>query len=73
MNRKPGYVPPKRPYSFEALLDDILYFAAEILVDHGRVAMWMPTANDDDVELGIPLSPYLELSSVCVQRFNRCK
>jgi tRNA (guanine10-N2)-methyltransferase len=53
------------------MLNDILYFAAEVLVDHGRLAMWMPTANDDDVELAIPRSPYLELSSVCVQTFNK--
>jgi tRNA (guanine10-N2)-methyltransferase len=52
-------------------LDDVLYFAAEVLVDGGRLAMWMPTANDEDVELTIPQSPYLKLSSTCVQSFNR--
>ena len=71
MDSKEGYIPPKRPYSFDALLHDILHFAAEVVVDNGRLAMWMPTANDDDVELAIPHSPYLKLSSVCVQSFNK--
>ncbi|KAK5201902.1 hypothetical protein LTR16_001067 [Cryomyces antarcticus] len=66
-----GFVPPKRPYSFEAMLDDILDFAASMLVENGRLAMWMPTANDDDVELAIPSHPSLELISVCVQAFNK--
>jgi hypothetical protein len=70
-NRRKGYVAPKRPYSFDALLQDILHFAAEILVDGGRLALWMPTANDADVELLIPQSTYLKLLSVCVQRFNK--
>ena len=29
------------------MLDDILFFAAETLVDDGRLAFWMPTANDE--------------------------
>lgn len=69
--RAEGYIPPKRPYSFTALLDDILEFASRTLVPGGRLSMWMPTANDEDVELIIPSHPYLELSSVCVQAFNK--
>ncbi|KAI9874873.1 MAG: hypothetical protein M1830_009186 [Pleopsidium flavum] len=67
------YIPPKRPYSFEAMLDDILDFAALSLVENGRLSLWMPTANDDDVELSIPTHPCLEIISVCVQAFNKCK
>jgi tRNA (guanine10-N2)-methyltransferase len=67
----PGYIPPKRPYSFTALLDDILAFATTTLVPNGRLSMWMPTANDEDVELIIPSHPCLELTSVCVQAFNK--
>jgi tRNA (guanine10-N2)-methyltransferase len=33
--------------------------------------MWMPTANDEDIELIIPSHPCLELTSVCVQAFNK--
>lgn len=66
-----GYIPPKRPYSFTALLDDILTFAAQTLVPDARLALWMPSANDDDVALRIPRHPCLELSSVCVQPFNK--
>lgn len=67
----PGYIPPKRPYSFTALLDDILDFAVATLVPDGRISMWMPTANDEDIELIIPTHPCLELQSVCVQAFNK--
>ncbi len=69
--QQPGYIPPKRPYSFTALLDDILAFAVESLVEDGRLSMWIPTANDEAVELVIPSHPCLELQSVCVQAFNK--
>jgi tRNA (guanine10-N2)-methyltransferase len=67
----PGYIPPKRPYSFTALLDDILAFAVSTLVENGHLSMWMPTANDEDIELVIPAHPCLRLESVCVQAFNK--
>ena len=72
-HRRDGYIPPKKPYSFEAMLDDILEFSTEMLVDEGRMSMWMPTANDEDVEIAIPSHPCLQLVSVCVQPFNKCK
>ncbi|OJD11345.1 hypothetical protein AJ78_07868 [Emergomyces pasteurianus Ep9510] len=65
-----GYIAPKKPYSFDAMLDDILDFAARTLVRGGRISLWMPTANEDDVELEIPSNPHLELLSVCVQHFG---
>jgi tRNA (guanine10-N2)-methyltransferase len=67
-----GYVPPRRQYSFEAILNDLLEFAAETLVPNGRLSFWMPTANEDYEELDIPSNPYMELVSVCVQPFNKC-
>lgn len=66
------YIPPKKAYSFEAMLVDLLDLAVELLVDEGRLSLWMPTANDEDVELGIPSHPCLQLVSVCVQTFNKC-
>lgn len=66
-----GYVPPKKPYSFDFMIDDILQFAAMSLVPEGRISFWMPTANEEDVELEIPSNPNLELVSVCVQTFNK--
>ena len=71
--RMPDYVPPKKPYSFLAMLDDILKFAAETLVDNGRLSFWMPTANDEDQELPIPTHPCLEIASIGVQAFYKCK
>ncbi|MCJ1249572.1 hypothetical protein MMC30_006798 [Trapelia coarctata] len=68
---KDKYIPPRRPYSFEALLSDILAFAANMLVEDGRLGMWMPTANEEEVELMVPEHEALELVSVCVQPFNK--
>jgi tRNA (guanine10-N2)-methyltransferase len=55
------------------MLRDILEFAACSLVDRGRLAMWMPTANDADKDLPIPMHPQLEVVSSSVQSFNHCK
>ena len=66
-----GYIPPKRAYSLEAMLEDVLLFAARMLVDEGRVSLWMPTANEAEEGLAIPGHPALELVSVCVQVFNK--
>mgnify|MGYP003634760629 CR=1 FL=1 len=72
-HREEKYIPPKRPYSFLAMLDDILEFAAQTLVENGRLSFWMPTANDEDQEIKTPEHPCLEITSVCTQAFNRCK
>lgn len=66
-----GFIPPKRPYSFEAMMDDILHFGACMLTDNGRLCLWMPTANDEEIELAIPRHECLELVSVCIQQFNK--
>jgi len=55
-----------------AMLNDILQFAAQTLVDNGRLSFWMPTANDENQEIPVPTHPYLEVSSVCQQVFNKC-
>src|SRR5438045_699693 len=68
-----GFIAPKKPYGLEAMLDDILEFAAGTLLPDGRISLWMPTANDEDVELEIPCNPHLEIVSVCVQPFNKCE
>ncbi|KAL9101097.1 MAG: hypothetical protein Q9163_003612 [Psora crenata] len=65
------YIPPKRAYSLEAMLGDILQFAAVSLVDNGRVSVWMPTANDEEIVLRIPSHPALELVASCIQVFNK--
>ncbi|CAI6247043.1 unnamed protein product [Periconia digitata] len=66
-----GYIPPKRAYSFTAILDDVMAFAATTLVVGGRLSMWMPTANDEDIELAVPTHGSLEMVSICVQPFNK--
>ncbi|KAI1334300.1 S-adenosyl-L-methionine-dependent methyltransferase [Xylariaceae sp. FL0016] len=71
MFRDPAYVPPKKPYSFMAILDDILDFATDTLVDNGRLSFWMPTANAEDQEIGVPVHPALEIVVVCTQVFNK--
>ena len=67
---RPGFIPPKKPYSFEAMLDDVLDFAATQLVDDGRLCMWIPSVNESEVELAVPNHPALELVAICVQPFN---
>ncbi|KAF2764646.1 tRNA guanosine-2'-O-methyltransferase [Teratosphaeria nubilosa] len=42
---QPNYVAPKKPYSFLRMMDDILDFAYERLVDGGRLCMWVPVAG----------------------------
>jgi tRNA G10 N-methylase Trm11 len=54
------------------MLDDILDFGCLTLVDGGRLSMWMPTANDEDLELAIPQHQALRLVACCVQDFNKC-
>jgi tRNA (guanine10-N2)-methyltransferase len=39
------YIPPRKPYSFLRMIDDILDFGATMLVDSGRLCMWMPVAG----------------------------
>ncbi|KAK8078940.1 S-adenosyl-L-methionine-dependent methyltransferase [Apiospora phragmitis] len=67
----PEYVPPKKPYSFIAMLDDVLQFATDTLVDNGRLSFWMPTANDENQEIGVPKHPCMEIVVVCTQVFNK--
>ncbi|KAH9823687.1 tRNA (guanine(10)-N2)-methyltransferase [Teratosphaeria destructans] len=42
---QPNYVAPKKPYSFLRMMDDILDFAYDRLVDGGRLCMWVPVAG----------------------------
>lgn len=65
------YIPTKKPYSLDSLLDDLLQFSSERLPINGRLAFWMPTANDENVETIIPLHSNLELKYNCVQDFNK--
>ena len=81
------YIPPKKTYSFVRMLDDILDFSAGVLVNDGRLCMWMPVAgqpedraNDkqatvyaegEGCEYAIPRHPELEVVSECVQHFNK--
>lgn len=72
-SRQEGYIPPKRPYSFMAMLDDILDFAALSLVENGRLSFWMPTSNEEDQEIHAPTHPCLHITSICTQDFNKCE
>lgn len=75
------YIPPKKPYSFLRMLDDILDFSANVLVNNGRLCFWMPVAGQPDgrevddakegEEFAIPRHPALELVSECTQEFNK--
>lgn len=65
------YIPSKKPYEFNALLDDLLEFSAAHLCPGGRLCFWMPTANAEFKEHHVPLHPDLELTSCNLQDFNK--
>ena len=44
-----------------------------MLVEDGRLGLWMPTANDEDIEMAVPEHEALAVVSICVQPFNKCK
>ncbi|KAL2200729.1 S-adenosyl-L-methionine-dependent methyltransferase [Corynascus similis CBS 632.67] len=71
MYKNPDFIPPRKPYSFLAMLDGILRFSAQTLVDDGRLSFWMPTANDENQEIPVPTHPYLEVVAICTQTFNK--
>lgn len=73
VSRLPDYIPPKKPYSFLAMLNDILSFAAATLLDGGRLAFWMPTSNEEAEEIQPPTHPCLQIVAVCSQDFNKCE
>ncbi|KAK9460189.1 S-adenosyl-L-methionine-dependent methyltransferase [Lipomyces oligophaga] len=65
------YIPPKKPYRFDALLDDLMDFSALHLADEGRLCCWMPTSNEDYEDRDIPYHADMILISNCVQEFNK--
>lgn len=65
------FIQPKKPYELSNLLDDLLNFAANRLPINGRLAFWMPTANDDFEPNLIPQHENLELIYNLEQEFNK--
>lgn len=65
------FIAPKKPYELANLLQDLLNFAAEKLPVGGRLAFWMPTANDEFVEHHIPQHEKLHLLYALEQEFNK--
>lgn len=69
--KRRDYIASKKPYDLPSLLDDLLRFAAARMPVGGRLAFWMPTANDEYVEHHIPQHERLELLYVLEQEFNK--
>lgn len=65
------FIAPKKPYELANLLEDLLNFSAERLPVGGRLAFWMPTANDEFVEHHIPQHERLEHLYALEQEFNK--
>lgn len=65
------FIAPKKPYELANLLEDLLNFAAEKLPTGGRLAFWMPTANDEFVEHHIPQHERLQHLYALEQEFNK--
>lgn len=65
------YIQPKKTYSLDLLLDDLLQFSAERLQFGSRLCFWMPIANDEDIPTMIPQHEQLELIYELVQDFHK--
>ncbi|GMM28299.1 tRNA (guanine-N2-)-methyltransferase [Martiniozyma asiatica (nom. inval.)] len=65
------YIQPKKPYSLDLILDNLLEFAATRLPVNGRLCFWMPVANDEDIPTLIPQHENLEMVHELVQEFSR--
>ena len=70
-HQREGYIPPKKPYSFEDMVQDLFELAFAILKDHGTLSMWLPMANEEEATAVLPHHSGFDLSSCCVQRFNK--
>lgn len=69
--KRRDFIAPKKPYHLANLLDDLLEFAAARMPVGGRLAFWMPTANDEFVEHHIPQHERLEHLYALEQEFNK--
>lgn len=67
------YVPPKKPYDFNSLLNDLLSFGSRQLAENKRLCFWMPTATEDNFNppTDIPSHEDLEFVCACEQEFNK--
>ncbi|KAI5950638.1 hypothetical protein CANMA_005298 [Candida margitis] len=65
------FVPPKKPYELSDMLNDLLSFAGDRLPVGGKLAFWMPTANDDFSETIIPQHECLKLQFNLEQEFHK--
>ncbi|TID29260.1 hypothetical protein CANINC_002056 [Pichia inconspicua] len=65
------YIQPKKTYSLDLLLDDLLEFSSQRLEVGSRLCFWMPVANDEDIPTLIPQHKELELIYELVQDFNK--
>lgn len=65
------YIQPKKTYSLDLLLDDLLQFASDRLNVGSRLCFWMPVANDEDIPTLIPQHEQLELIYELVQDFYK--
>lgn len=65
------YIQPKKTYSLDLLLDDLLEFSSERLDIGSRLCFWMPVANDEDIPTLIPQHKDFELIYELVQDFHK--
>lgn len=65
------FIHPKKPYELSKLLEDLLEFSSKKLPIGGRLAFWMPTANDDFSSNIIPQHNKLQLLYSLEQEFHK--
>lgn len=71
VHTRDNYVPPKKPYELSDLADDLLDYAAKILVDGGRLVFWLPTVNEDYSTVDLPQRSDMQLLANSTQNFGR--
>lgn len=71
VHEREGYLPPKKPYELSDLADDLLDYAAETLVDDGRLVFWLPTVNEDYSPVDLPRRNDMQLLANSTQNFGR--
>nr|XP_032824892.1 tRNA (guanine(10)-N2)-methyltransferase homolog [Petromyzon marinus] len=65
-----NHIPDSREYHLSDIFVDLLNFAAEYLVNGGRLVYWLPVFRPDYTEEIVPRHPCLKLVSNCEQMLN---
>ncbi|KAJ1721910.1 hypothetical protein LPJ53_003630 [Coemansia erecta] len=69
-HKRPEYYPPTVPYEMSDVIEDLLEFAARMLVVGGRLVYWLPTVAGEYVPEDVPMHRALRLVANSEQPFG---